>query len=305
MDPKPQNFGPPFAAPDADVVLRSSQWIDFRVHKLILSLASPVFRDMFALPRPKDDEDETMSIVKNGADYVDGLPVVQVSETTTTLQYLLTATYPLVTSLPGSVEETIPVLSAAAKYEMTGSLEAIRATMHIRGMYEFGPERALRVYGLACSHGLEAEALTGAWHTLFHDAALESYGKELCYVSGAALYELMQYRQRAVTTVIKFLENSVRKSMAAALMAFPRVGPCKSRVSSRNSNATVEPVPTGGRNIGKASHWMSRRGPGNLIRTISWTRWDSTPRCFDMPKTQPARVARERASLLLRSLPDG
>jgi len=39
-----------FNAPDADTVLRSSDGEEFRVHRIILSLASPVFQGMFTLP---------------------------------------------------------------------------------------------------------------------------------------------------------------------------------------------------------------------------------------------------------------
>jgi len=38
--------------PDADVILRASGGKEFHAHKLVLSLASPVFRDMFSVPQP-------------------------------------------------------------------------------------------------------------------------------------------------------------------------------------------------------------------------------------------------------------
>jgi len=41
-----------FDAPDAEIILRAlgPPRRDFRVHKLVLSLASPVFKDMFSFP---------------------------------------------------------------------------------------------------------------------------------------------------------------------------------------------------------------------------------------------------------------
>ena len=54
MPPSPYTFD----RPDADVILRaplqpgSDGFKDFRVHKLILSLASAVFQDMFSIPQP-------------------------------------------------------------------------------------------------------------------------------------------------------------------------------------------------------------------------------------------------------------
>ena len=44
-----------FNWPDRDVILRSNHGTesrDFRVHELFLSFASPVFKDVFAIPRP-------------------------------------------------------------------------------------------------------------------------------------------------------------------------------------------------------------------------------------------------------------
>ena len=45
-----------FTTDDGDIILRAGtepdSKHDFRAHKLILSLASPVFKDMFAFPQP-------------------------------------------------------------------------------------------------------------------------------------------------------------------------------------------------------------------------------------------------------------
>ena len=51
-----------FDAPDADVILRSSDGKDLRVHRLILSLASPVFQGMFNLPQSTELSPETPTI---------------------------------------------------------------------------------------------------------------------------------------------------------------------------------------------------------------------------------------------------
>lgn len=45
----------PFDDLSADVVLRSSDGIDFRVHRIVLSLASPFFKEMFTLPQPTSE----------------------------------------------------------------------------------------------------------------------------------------------------------------------------------------------------------------------------------------------------------
>ena len=51
----------PFDRPDADVILRSCDHVDFRFHKSLLSLASPFFCNMFALPQPPSLPTTTMA----------------------------------------------------------------------------------------------------------------------------------------------------------------------------------------------------------------------------------------------------
>ena len=54
---KPIDAGAPFDSLHADVILRSSDNIDFRTFKLLLSLASPFFEGMFEmhhLPMPSN-----------------------------------------------------------------------------------------------------------------------------------------------------------------------------------------------------------------------------------------------------------
>ena len=45
--------------PDADIILRASDNSDFYVHKMMLSFASPIFKDMFSLPKVENAEGET------------------------------------------------------------------------------------------------------------------------------------------------------------------------------------------------------------------------------------------------------
>ncbi|KAI0269677.1 hypothetical protein BGY98DRAFT_1068191, partial [Russula aff. rugulosa BPL654] len=72
-----------FDVPDANLIIRSSDLVNFRVHKPVLAMASPVFTDLFSLPQPSDDES------------VDGLPVVQLSEDSDLLKTLVSMLYPL------------------------------------------------------------------------------------------------------------------------------------------------------------------------------------------------------------------
>ena len=74
----------PFDDPRADLVLRSSDGVNFRVFKIVLSLASSVFADMFTLPSLPASQSSS-----------DGPPVVQLPEDAETLDMALRHCYPI------------------------------------------------------------------------------------------------------------------------------------------------------------------------------------------------------------------
>ena len=85
----------PFDVPEANLILRSSDVVDFRVHKPLLAMASPFFKDLLSLPQPSDSET------------VDGLPMVQLSESSELLNSLVSILYPVPTVVPDSYEKVL------------------------------------------------------------------------------------------------------------------------------------------------------------------------------------------------------
>jgi hypothetical protein len=85
----------PFEIPDANLVIRSSDFVDFRVHKSVLVMTSPFFKDLLSLPQPSDSET------------VDGLPVVQLSESSELLNILVSILYPGRKVIPNSYEKVL------------------------------------------------------------------------------------------------------------------------------------------------------------------------------------------------------
>lgn len=75
----PHNFDD---LPTADIILRSGgpQVVEFRAHRVILSIASPVFETMFSLPQPGVEKT---------------LPVCDLSEDANTVEALLRLIYPI------------------------------------------------------------------------------------------------------------------------------------------------------------------------------------------------------------------
>ena len=69
-------------SPTADIILRSGgpKIVEFMTHRVILSIASPVFETMFSLPQPGTGK---------------SLPVCDLSEDANTLEALLRLIYPV------------------------------------------------------------------------------------------------------------------------------------------------------------------------------------------------------------------
>jgi hypothetical protein len=93
----------PFDVPEANLILRSSDVVDFRVHKPVLSMASPFFKDLLSLPQPPESES------------VDGLPVVQLPEGSELLNCLVSMLYPVCTVIPDSYDKVSCLLVTSQK----------------------------------------------------------------------------------------------------------------------------------------------------------------------------------------------
>jgi BTB/POZ domain-containing protein len=88
-----------FDISDGNIIIRSSDLIDFRVHKSVLAMMSPFFNDLLSLPQPSDSET------------VDGLPVVQLSEDSELLNGLVLMLYNVRTVIPSSYEKVLYLLA--------------------------------------------------------------------------------------------------------------------------------------------------------------------------------------------------
>ncbi|KAH9012771.1 hypothetical protein EDB84DRAFT_1278514, partial [Lactarius hengduanensis] len=83
-----------------NIIVRSSDKVNFRVRKSVLAMSSPFFKDLFSLPQPPDDE------------LVDGLPVIQLSEDADLLNSLISLLYPIPPIIPDSYEKVFSLLAA-------------------------------------------------------------------------------------------------------------------------------------------------------------------------------------------------
>ncbi|KDQ20468.1 hypothetical protein BOTBODRAFT_61607 [Botryobasidium botryosum FD-172 SS1] len=129
-----------FSSPTADVVLRSSDGVIFKVHRVLLAEASPVFRTMFEIPQPL------------GPAGSETLPTVDITESSDVIDAILRLLYPW----PGRATSTVTTLThmqsclvAAHKYDIGVVIEALTETLKstLADKHPFGVYSMLRSLG--------------------------------------------------------------------------------------------------------------------------------------------------------------
>ena len=169
--------------PEASIILQSSDHAKFRVHKSVLAMSSPFFKDLLSLPQPSDDE------------LVDGLPVVELPEDAGLLNSLISLLYPISPVIPSSYEKVFALLAACQKYEMESVQSNIRAAIKIGTFPTPGKSEGFSAYAMASSLGLIPEMENAAELTLGQPMTFESLGEGLLSFKGGALCDLIRYRK--------------------------------------------------------------------------------------------------------------
>ncbi|TCD61708.1 hypothetical protein EIP91_008017 [Steccherinum ochraceum] len=153
----PRDASPPFNKPSANLIIRSSDGVDFRVQQAILMEASSVFADMLSLPATMPGQRES-----DDQEYRDGMPVVPVSEDAQTMDTVLRFCYPVARPELKTSLEICNALRASRKYFI--------ASMEIEVLEVFeahAEKKALELYALsAMETGWEKEMKIAAKQTL-------------------------------------------------------------------------------------------------------------------------------------------
>ncbi|CCL99814.1 uncharacterized protein FIBRA_01838 [Fibroporia radiculosa] len=171
----------PFDRDDADVVLRSSDDVDFHVHKVILCLSSPFFDDMFGMPQPSLSEEDVHPDSRK--------PLVAVSEGSKTLRPLLLLCYPVADPPMTALSDVGDLLETSIKYEMAEFSNRMEQKLR-----DFIPEEPIGVYAIACRLDLEDTARAAA-HASLRTVEI-AYHPELDKISAGAFYRLLEFRRQ-------------------------------------------------------------------------------------------------------------
>ena len=129
-----------YSPQNGDFVIQTSDAVLFGVHRLILTLSSPVMSDMFALGATMAAQstpgtflllpfDETLCLITFFN------PTVSISEDSKTFQDLLSFIYPDKSStLFTGLDALLPVLGAAIKYQMRVVVDALKAQIMFKSI---------------------------------------------------------------------------------------------------------------------------------------------------------------------------
>lgn len=188
-----------FNSPTADVLLRSADGVDFRVHKLFLSEASSVFGDMFASPHTGPPSPDNASSLPAGEsdEVVDGLPVITLSESGSTLEALLGFLYPGKGGEIKALAIASAVVGATHKYSMPGVRKQLERVVLHPCILDKEP---MRVYALACRYDMPEVAKAAAKATLSHPFPEPSI-PEFDDLPATALCNLLNYRQKCAALI--------------------------------------------------------------------------------------------------------
>ncbi len=192
-EPPATNVCEPFSYADADVIVRSSDRIDFHLHKTILGRASPVFAEMF-----------TLNFVTPSANP----QVVEVVEDAQTLDALLRSCYPVIHPSFETVEELLAVLKAAEKYDMQYLVSSLE--QNTLALLKSNGVDPLRAYAIAHVYKYRDVARAAARLLLPDPQYLErtSQVPELDEIPASALRTFVAYRRACIKAACRMVDDA-------------------------------------------------------------------------------------------------
>ena len=179
---------------DADIILISRQEDDpvqFHVHKCILASASPFFADMFSLPQSPRPSDETH------------LPIIPMSESRPVIAALLQSIYPVEDPKIDSLDELVPILAAATKYDITPVISMLGKILVSLPFVETEPAR---VYAIASRFDMEEEAKIASKYTLNVNLLEAPLSDDLKYITAHSYIRLLSLHRRRVDAAVAMLK---------------------------------------------------------------------------------------------------
>ena len=195
--PRSTPFGPPFDDADADVVIRSSDQVDFHVYGVILSKSSSFFKSIFSRSQP-----DAASVSDS-----EKRPVINLRENSRTIEVLLAAIYPALSvgTEPLSLDDMIDAITAAKKYRMAAARQRLNEKFAVSKFVQDNPVEA---FCAAYSNELGKAARVAAKASLKHRMTLDDIGDQLRYTNGPALHDLWKFHRACSTAAAQAVSDN-------------------------------------------------------------------------------------------------
>ena len=162
-----------------DLIIRTSDGIEFHVHRRRIADASPVFADMFLLPDGASTDQEKQEKA-----------LVDVSESSKIWEKLLSICY--LEDSPPRMEDLMHLWEAGRKYNIAGVMNRMKGFLNSSFYMD---EKPFAVYALACALDVPEVARAAARRSLLHPV-FPYDTPEFSAVSGRAVFQLLDYRRR-------------------------------------------------------------------------------------------------------------
>ncbi|KAJ6518940.1 hypothetical protein C8R45DRAFT_949809 [Mycena sanguinolenta] len=225
------NAPPPFDDPNADIVIRTVENVDFRTHRFLLCLASPFFKEMFDIPQPvatdAEKQQETMTH--------DGIPIIVLYDDQNqvcgkdVVGFILSSCHParLQSGKPAVPTESLgSIIDVATRYHIDWAVNTALVDPH------FLKTNPLLLFTHACHRGRAAEAALAAKETLrFSIQNFPFDPAPLKLISGYQYHALLEFHRRCAgaVTAIAWGGNANTWITAPTLSLFPASHePCSS-----------------------------------------------------------------------------
>ncbi|KAL5536686.1 hypothetical protein ACEPAF_509 [Sanghuangporus sanghuang] len=218
-----------FHLPSGGIILKSSDGVEFKVYKNILTLGSTFFETMFSLPQPPDSYsgDSSKPIAE---DHTNETQVIDVTESSAIVDQLLRCIYPTpspsfrgisddgeITKEEEFIKGIEPILGAALKYDvqtvvnklcalMLDAAERTRPNGHLRH-----DTLAVRVYALACQFGLKEVAHRAA-HIALKGRVAGIFIEDFRKISAAQYFALVTFQDKISKIMSKAVQDSCHSS---------------------------------------------------------------------------------------------
>ncbi|KZS90625.1 hypothetical protein SISNIDRAFT_457480 [Sistotremastrum niveocremeum HHB9708] len=212
-----------FAYDDANLILRSNDDVDFKVHRNILSLASAPMKDLIENPPALSKRRRTDAAQSP-------LPIVSVDETEEDLDYLLRYVYPLSRLSNDSVEDLELGLRLVVRWGLEAAREELGSQLNNTSRIEEDPAK---VYALAKEFGLEDtrnSALKRLYEISF-EGDQDYFMDETLGLTSRDLQEVISWKRKYLTAVVSIFEKY--KPPVIGFSATGNKPPCKGCSAAR------------------------------------------------------------------------